>query len=49
MKGIQVTIDVSESEIIPKAFKRPQCQSSANGTSAVHIFPLGRTLRQQNK
>jgi hypothetical protein len=26
MKGIQVSIDVSESEIIPKAFKRPPCQ-----------------------
>lgn len=35
MKGIQVSIDVSESEIVPKAFQRPAVSGvQARGASA---------------
>ena len=35
MKGIQVSIDVSESEIVPKAFQRPAVSGvRARGASA---------------
>lgn len=34
MKGIQVSIDVSESEIVPKAFQRP----AVSGVRAECVF-----------
>lgn len=49
MKGIQVSIDVSESEIVPKAFQRPAvsgglgspclCECVFSGRQAEKISP----------
>lgn len=50
MKGIQVSIDVSESEIVPKAFQRAWCQGSglAVPLPVCVLWPPGAKKKEKN-
>lgn len=49
MKGIQVSIDVSESEIVPKAFQRPAVSGvRARGASASVCSLAARRREEKN-
>lgn len=54
MKGIQVSIDVSESEIVPKAFQRPvvsgvRAECVFCGRQAKKYLHTGRAVDEENK
>jgi len=46
MKGIQVSIDVSESEIVPKAFQRPAVSGVRAAGASASVCSLGRQAKR---